>query len=415
MSFTDPAGSGDDLSWDQFPNAPEYADHNAVIDAANASASTYGPAATPSVPGSDRTSDYASFMSAPVSGSDWDMSFGPPPDAPRQSDATPSFSFGDFGGDPFAGLAAGTTSDSSTGSVLSRPSTAVKDDASLGDDGTSQGLAFGWRATQTPGGDTTLQPVADSAPGQSYAQPITIADRAPPNKDLADPRLNASKNPYGMIVVPGTGAVLAPGVDANLRPAWVPATPDQVQKVRDWVLHPNDMQSPPSYADFPALTPAQNSSHGRVLEVPNSVDREFIRVQGEGNQRLEGYTLPGFPNSGVTVASGFDLGHHNVNDLKRLGLSDSDIETLKPLLLLKGDAAERARASYPNGFRISQDLADRLDAASMPEAIRNVSRAYDAENPPVRFADLPAPMQTVLADIQFQRQGGFRQMQGGAV
>ena len=69
--------------------------------------------------------------------------------------------------------------------------------------------------------------------------------------------------------------------------------------------------------------------------MPENIDWNFIAKE-EGKRILKGYVpLPDKSKSGVTIASGFDLGQHNESDLKGLKLSAALTKKLKPYLLLK--------------------------------------------------------------------------------
>lgn len=74
-------------------------------------------------------------------------------------------------------------------------------------------------------------------------------------------------------------------------------------------------------------------------ERPAGVDWNFVEGR-EGARRLDGYmpTENGKPdgkvvgNSGVTIASGFDLGQHSPADLKAMGLYQGLIDRLTPYM-----------------------------------------------------------------------------------
>ena len=55
----------------------------------------------------------------------------------------------------------------------------------------------------------------------------------------------------------------------------------------------------------------------------------------------------GVSKSGVTVATGFDLGQRNETDLRTLGLPSDLITTLKPYLGRKAKDAQDALAKAP--------------------------------------------------------------------
>src|SRR5215216_283993 len=79
-----------------------------------------------------------------------------------------------------------------------------------------------------------------------------------------------------------------------------------------------------------------------VPTLPAEVDWDFIDER-EG-VHTTGYVPNGSnrrpdANSGVTIATGFDLGRRSVDDLRRLGLDDDLVALLTPYLGLRGQAA----------------------------------------------------------------------------
>ena len=64
--------------------------------------------------------------------------------------------------------------------------------------------------------------------------------------------------------------------------------------------------------------------------MPDKIDYKFIG-ELEGGRLTKGYVpAPTVSRSGVTIATGFDLGQRNENDLKSLNLSVGLIDKLKP-------------------------------------------------------------------------------------
>ena len=101
------------------------------------------------------------------------------------------------------------------------------------------------------------------------------------------------------------------------------------------------------------------------------IDFQFV-IQLEGGQHLNGYVPQNSPgtaidNSGVTIASGFDLGQHNQDDLYRIfgrGTENADLRTLySPYLLLRRDRAIEFLNNNP--LTITRAQANRTDIAVM--------------------------------------------------
>ena len=74
----------------------------------------------------------------------------------------------------------------------------------------------------------------------------------------------------------------------------------------------------------------------------SNIDWDFIAEQ-EGSRKLKGYVPnAGGSKSGVTIATGFDLGARNLSDLS--GLPQAIIDKLTPFLGIKGaNAKEKAK------------------------------------------------------------------------
>lgn len=135
-----------------------------------------------------------------------------------------------------------------------------------------------------------------------------------------------------------------------------------------------------------------------------SVDFHFIS-NFEGGQRLVGYVPDAQGSqSGVTVATGFDLGARNVTDLEGLGLSPALVGKLTKYLGKQRQEAERALLRYP--LKIEKAEADTIDAASHKSILATLRTRYDAALPQrtslKRFDQLPSEAQTVIASVSFQ-------------
>jgi len=149
---------------------------------------------------------------------------------------------------------------------------------------------------------------------------------------------------------------------------------------------------------------------------PAGVDWDFVEEE-EGERKLRGYmpTHNGkadgkvLGDSGVTIASGFDLGQHSPSDLKAMGLYQGLIDRLTPYMKpgLRKEAAQKFLKDNP--LAISDEEARMIDrraqikrydalASRYNAAARN---AYGAAPAPV-FQDLPRGTQTAIADVAFQ-------------
>lgn len=72
------------------------------------------------------------------------------------------------------------------------------------------------------------------------------------------------------------------------------------------------------------------------VELRNQIDYAFISDL-EGGRQLVGYVpAVDVSRSGITIATGFDLGQRNESDLRRLGFAPSLVAQLRPYLGLTG-------------------------------------------------------------------------------
>lgn len=135
----------------------------------------------------------------------------------------------------------------------------------------------------------------------------------------------------------------------------------------------------------------------------DQVDHKFISER-EGGSRTTGYVpASGVSNSGVTVATGFDLGARNMSDLNGLGLDSALVAKLKPYLGKVKKDAEDALKTAP--LTISNDEAETIDKAVRQKAVLSLKGKYLAaagNGEKTDFFDLPAEAQTAIASVSFQ-------------
>lgn len=137
--------------------------------------------------------------------------------------------------------------------------------------------------------------------------------------------------------------------------------------------------------------------------MPNRIDYPFISER-EGGCATKGYVPAAQASrSGVTIATGFDVGARNESDLKKLGLSFETIKKLKPYLGTKGVSAKNLLEKSPLTLSLEQaqsiDLAVKKDAVDQL-ALRYLSSAHNVDK--VDFFSLPAQAQTAIASVSFQ-------------
>lgn len=131
------------------------------------------------------------------------------------------------------------------------------------------------------------------------------------------------------------------------------------------------------------------------------IDWAFI-ARLEGGQRRDGYIPKGKEKSGVTVATGVDLGQHSAVDLNRMGVPPELKKKLTPYLLKSGSEAARLLEKHPLRLTLQEAIA--LDRAVKSDTLRRFVRKYDqaiaADG--IRFQQLPHEVQTVIASVVWQ-------------
>lgn len=127
------------------------------------------------------------------------------------------------------------------------------------------------------------------------------------------------------------------------------------------------------------------------------IDWDFIAEQ-EGNT-LEGYVPdPAHSHSGVTVASGVDIGQMTHAELT--GFTPQLMAKLLPYVGLKGEPAVEALKAQP--LTITADEATALNQHARQDTLNDLRHAYLMSTKGRSFDTLPDPVQTVVASVTFQ-------------
>lgn len=132
------------------------------------------------------------------------------------------------------------------------------------------------------------------------------------------------------------------------------------------------------------------------------IDWEFIgALEGEGI--LKGYVPDAEGSkSGVTIATGVDLGQRSEASIGALDIPDSLKAKLKPYAGLKKQAA--VDALRRNSLTITEGESRALDQAVKGGTVADVQERYDGAvaGGTVRFDDLSVQVQTVICSVAFQ-------------
>jgi len=133
-------------------------------------------------------------------------------------------------------------------------------------------------------------------------------------------------------------------------------------------------------------------------ELKEQVDIDFIKS-------LEGSSLVGYVpkekgtplgGSGVTVASGFDLGQRNEQDLRLLGLRPQLIAKLRPYLGLKKWDADNYLKAHP--LEITSKECEEINKSVFLVKVRGIIRDVGE----TKWQAMSRSLRTVLASVQFQ-------------
>ena len=127
----------------------------------------------------------------------------------------------------------------------------------------------------------------------------------------------------------------------------------------------------------------------------SNIDWDFISER-EGSRILTGYVPDAEGSqSGVTIATGFDLGARKASDLA--GLPKAIIDKLTPYLGIKGAAAQ----DVAKNLSITDAQAKKIDEFSKNEAVTRLKTKWQAATGE-SFDSLPKHKATVVASVAFQ-------------
>lgn len=135
--------------------------------------------------------------------------------------------------------------------------------------------------------------------------------------------------------------------------------------------------------------------------MPENIDYKFLS-ELEGGSKTTGYVpAASISKSGVTIATGFDLGQRQESDLKALNLDAALITKLKPYLGVTGTSAQALIKKSP--LSITPVQAQAIDKAVKSAHVSQIKTKYDSvPGNKKKFVDLPPQAQTVIASISFQ-------------
>jgi hypothetical protein len=155
--------------------------------------------------------------------------------------------------------------------------------------------------------------------------------------------------------------------------------------------------------DYSAGVGGGGSTGGTGCVSGQKIDWTFVEAR-EGSSTHASVPLDrnGHPSalSGATIASGFDIAQHSVNDLRNLGLTNNLIQKFTPYISYRGQAAADYLAAHP--LDITTGDVGMINNISHAEDLTRVTAAYDAAVGAGAFNRLAAEAQTAIADLAFQ-------------
>ena len=144
-----------------------------------------------------------------------------------------------------------------------------------------------------------------------------------------------------------------------------------------------------------------------LLPIHLEVDWELL-AEFEGRRRTAAY-VPSDPEtggvlgrSGVTIGTGFDLGQHDVAELRAMGVDGDVVATLEPYLRLRGDRARAFLDQHP--LTLDAPTVAELDRAKLRDTVLKVGRAFDRDRSPgvPSFGLLTRSQRTAIASLALQ-------------
>lgn len=137
--------------------------------------------------------------------------------------------------------------------------------------------------------------------------------------------------------------------------------------------------------------------------MPDRIDYKFLSDL-EGGCKTTGYVpAAALSKSGVTIATGFDLGQRSESDLTRLGLPAVLTIKLKPYLGKKGQDAATLLKKTP--LVITADQGKVIDKTVKSAHVQSLKAKYISSpynTAKKAFFDLPAEAQTAICSVSFQ-------------
>ena len=113
-------------------------------------------------------------------------------------------------------------------------------------------------------------------------------------------------------------------------------------------------------------------------------------------------------NSGVTIATGFDLKEKDADLLNQMGISEDTTNLLSQFFGMQGAEAKESS----QGFSLNDDQVKEIDQASHNWYAGQVKRAYENGDHQTAWDDLTEAQRTVITSVGFQHGTSFKRKDG---
>jgi hypothetical protein len=129
-----------------------------------------------------------------------------------------------------------------------------------------------------------------------------------------------------------------------------------------------------------------------------SINWDFIKEK-EGNSQSTGYVPDGSDKSGVTIASGFDLGQQTEETIKNFGFKDPTVlDAIRPYLGIQGAKAKDIAPS----LTLNDEQKFDVDSAVRTYYENNIINQYNSKKRNYSFDQLDPAVQTAIASVGYQ-------------
>lgn len=134
----------------------------------------------------------------------------------------------------------------------------------------------------------------------------------------------------------------------------------------------------------------------------DKIDYKFLSDREGGSQTVGYVPAAAHSKSGVTIATGFDLGQRDEADLRNLGLDATLIAKLRPYMGKKKADAQKLLQKFP--LTISKEQAATIDKLVKSSHVASLRLAYNGALGTGKklLQALAWPAQTVIASVSFQ-------------